>query len=159
MMSAISAHMRRLRSLLLLCALSGALYGVGAPGEALAKGRAIQGQVVDRNGQGLGMVSVSLAPGNVEIVTEPDGSFRIDYLRDARGERIRLSRRTEYQLLLFRVGWNEQQIAVSYQRGELILAPITLQEDIIRVESSDEDIDPGSHTDPAQNAGGSYEGE
>jgi hypothetical protein len=135
------------------------VLGLAIIGTAQAKGRAIEGQVVDRNGQGLGMVSVSLAPGNVEIVTEPDGSFRIDYLRDARGERIKIGRRTEYQVVLFRVGWHEQQLAVSYRRGELSLAPITLQEDIIRVENSDENIDPGSHTDPAQNAGGSYEGE
>lgn len=130
---------------------------IAAPAEA--RGRAIAGQVVDRNGAGLGMVSVSLAPGNVEIVTEPDGTFRIDYLRDGRGQRVRLERRTAYTLTVFRVGWHEQAVEVTYRRGELLLEPITLQEDVIRLENSTDDIDPARYVDPAQDAGGSYEGE
>ncbi len=135
------------------------LFLLFLPTLAVAKGHAIVGQVVDRNGKPVERVNVSLAPGNVEIVTDNSGGFRIDYLRDAEGNRIKLTKKTEYVLTFFRVGYNEDSLRLSYKRGELVLEPFTLQEDSIRVEYSPENIDPGRFIDQTQGSGGSYEGE
>lgn len=126
---------------------------------ALAKDSAIQGQVLDRNGQPIEKVNVSVDPGHVEIITDQDGNFRIDYLRDEQGNRIKLAKKTNYTVAFFKVGYNEATATLSYKRGVLQMEQITLIEDSIRLENSAADIDPGSLSDPAQNAGGSYEGE
>ena len=41
-------------------------------------------------GEPLPRAVVSLVPGNVELVTDRDGRFVIDYLRDQSGERVKL---------------------------------------------------------------------
>ena len=97
------------------------LFLLCLPVVAVAKGHAIVGQVIDRNGKPVERVNVALSPGNVEIITDNSGGFRIDYLRDADGNRIKLSKRTEYVLTFFRVGYNEESLQFSYKRGELIL--------------------------------------
>ncbi len=125
----------------------------------LAKGHVISGQVLDRNGEPLERVNVSLAPGNVEIITDENGMFRIDYLRDEEGNRIKLSRRTSYTLVLFKVGYHEESAVVEFRRGELVIEPITLEQETIRVEASGDDIDPAKAGESSQSAGGSYEGE
>jgi hypothetical protein len=135
------------------------LFLLCLPLTAVAKGHAIIGQVIDRNGKPVERVNVALSPGNVEIITDNSGGFRIDYLRDAEGNRIKLSKKTEYVLTFFRVGYNEESIRFSYKRGELILEPLTLQEDSIRVEYMPENIDPSRFNDQTQGSGGSYEGE
>jgi hypothetical protein len=125
----------------------------------LAKGHAISGQILDRNGKPLERVNVSLTPGNVEIITDENGMFRIDYLRDEEGNRIKLARRTSYALTLFKVGYHEESAVVEFRRGELVVEAITLEQETIRVESSGDDIDPSKAGDSSQSAGGSYEGE
>jgi hypothetical protein len=129
------------------------------PSVAMAKGKAIAGTVVDRNGQPVEKVNVSLNPGNVELVTDQDGAFRFEYLRDEAGERVKLARKTTYQVTCFKVGYHEATVEITYQHGELILEPLTLKEDTIRVENIGDNIDPGVYSDKAQNSGGSYEGE
>lgn len=121
--------------------------------------RQIAGQVVDRNGEGLARVNVRLEPGNVEIITDDEGRFLVDYLRDEEGNRIKLKRKSAYTVSLFKVGYHEATSEVNYLRGELVIEPIALTEDTVRVSNSDDDIDPARFTDRAQNAGGSYEGE
>ena len=126
---------------------------------ACATHHVITGQVLDRNGQPVERANVALAPGNVEIITDDDGRFAIDYSRDAEGTRAKLSRRTDYTVEFFKVGYHPQQQTFYYKRGEHPLEPVTLTEDTVRVETSIVDIDPAKFPDRQQAAGGSYEGE
>lgn len=128
-------------------------------GMAYAKGNAILGTVVDRNGEPMQSVNVSVAPGNVELITDENGAFRIDYLRDEEGNRVKLDKRTTYTVSLFSVGYHEESVTVEYRRGELVVEPITLEKETIRVEDGGDNIDPDAHPDGTQSAGGSYEGE
>jgi hypothetical protein len=144
------------RALLLAGVLVGGLL---APGSAWAKKPKLFGTVVNRNGEALARVNVKLSPGNVEIITDDTGKFTIDYLRDAEGNRVKLSKKTTYEFEYFKVGYAPQKVSVDFKRGELILEPITLQEDTISVKASNDNIDPGLYPDRAQNSGGSYEGE
>lgn len=121
--------------------------------------RSISGQVVNRNGEGLERVNVKIEPGNVEIITDDEGKFFLDYLRDEEGNRIKLKRRSDYQVELFKVGYHDEKSEIHYVRGELVVEPITLTEETIRVDTSQDDIDPGKYADRAQSSGGSYEGE
>jgi hypothetical protein len=128
------------------------------PSTALAA-NVIEGTVVDRNGKPLERVNVALDPGNVELVSDQDGTFHFDYLRDSTGNRVKLSRRTEYKVTYFKVGYHPESTVVEYKHGDLVLEPVTLKEDTIRVDPSLDNIDPGQFPDKAQNSGGSYEGE
>lgn len=121
--------------------------------------RSISGQVVDRNGNGLERVNVKLSPGNVELVTDDEGRFTLDYLRDEEGNRIHLKKKTAYTVDLFKIGFHDQSSDVSYTHGDLVLEPITMTEETISVDNTADDIDPARHPDQAQNSGGSYEGE
>lgn len=136
------------RALLLLLLLGGC-----------ATKRQISGQIVDRNGEGLARVNVRLEPGNVEIITDDEGRFLLDYLRDEEGNRVKLKKRTTYTVELFKVGFHEEKQELAYTRGELVVEPITLTEETVRVSNSSDDIDPARFTDRAQSSGGSYEGE
>lgn len=120
---------------------------------------AISGAVVDRNGDPVERVIVSLDPGDVELLTDTDGAFRINYMRDETGQRVKLDRRRTYTIELFRLGYHVSRQDVSYTRGELILEPITLTEDTVRVEAPAAEIDPGSLKERPEGAGATYEGE
>ena len=120
---------------------------------------AINGSIVDRNGEPLERVVVGLEPGNVELVTDENGRFTIDYLRNETGERVRLTRRTEYQLSAFKPGFHDASTSLYFKRGELYVEPLTMTEDTIRVEAGSENLDPGLYPDRAQNNGAAYEGE
>jgi hypothetical protein len=146
--------MNQIRRLLLVL-VGGALLS----GPAIARTHALNGQVLDRNGKPVERVNVRVSPGNVEIVTDDAGRFRIDYLRDASGERIRLARRTTYTFTFFKLGFHQVETTVDYTRGELDVAAITLREDTIEVRASTDDIDPAATTARDAGAGGSYEGE
>ena len=130
-----------------------ALYAAGCAHHA------IRGQVLDRNGQPMDRVIVSLDPGNVELITDAEGRFEIDYLRDESGQRVRLSRRQDYQIEAFRAGFHPATAQVHYRRGELVLDPLTLTEDTIRLRPSEVNIDPARFPDRAHSAGTNYEGE
>lgn len=121
--------------------------------------RAIHGQVVDRNGEPMDRVVVSLEPGNIELVTDSDGRFVIDYLRNDDGERKNLSTRQAYTLEAFRAGYHVEGITFDYARGALVLDPLTLTEDTIRIGPSEADIDPDRFPDQTGSAGSTYEGE
>lgn len=120
---------------------------------------AIVGQVVDRNGRPVGRANVTLTPGNVELITDDDGRFMIDYLRDAEGTRTKLGRRTDYSIEYFKVGYHTQKATFYYKNGELTLDPVSLVEDTVRVDAAGAPFDPGAYPDRGQEAGGSYEGE
>ena len=120
---------------------------------------AINGRVVDRNGSPVERVVVSVAPGDVETLTGPDGVFMVDYLRDVEGERVRLRKRTLYAVELFRTGYHVSRHEVEYRRGELFLEPFTLAEDTIHVPAGVDNIDPALFPERSQSTGATYEGE
>lgn len=130
-----------------------------APGVAWAKKPAIFGSVVDRNGDSIAMVNVSMRPGEVEIVSDAKGEFMIDYWRDEEGNRIKFQKRTEYTIEYFKVGYHPEKQTFYFKRGELFLEPVVLKEETIGVKASSDNIDPGLYPDRAQSGGGSYEGE
>lgn len=129
------------------------------PGIAWAKKPAIYGSVVDRNGETVARVNVKMAPGNVEIITDESGKFKIDYLRDDEGNRIKLNKRVDYEIEYFKLGYHPEKQSFYFKRGELFLEPVTLKEDSIAVKTSSDNIDPGLYPDRSQTGGGSYEGE
>jgi hypothetical protein len=144
-----------LRSLFATVALALAI----APGTALAAKHSIAGTVVNRNGDPVERVNVTLSPGNVEIITDETGKFLIDYLRDDEGNRTKLSKRTDYTVTFFKVGFHEETQTFFYKRGELVIEPVTLKEDTIKIDPSSDNIDPATYPSRQQDAGGSYEGE
>ncbi|MBN1336944.1 MAG: carboxypeptidase regulatory-like domain-containing protein [Deltaproteobacteria bacterium] len=126
---------------------------------ACAPHHVISGSILDRNGQPVERVIVGLQPGGVELVTDAQGGFSIDYLRDANGNRTRLRRRTDYTLSAVKTGFHDATKIFHFTRGELQLDPLTLTEDTIRVEAGVENLDPAIYPDRAQNDGATYEGE
>ncbi len=130
-----------------------------APSTAWAGKHSISGTLLDRNGEPLERVNVTLSPGNVEIITDETGKFLVDYLRDEEGNRVRLGKRTEYTVTFFKVGYHEEKVTFFYKRGEHVLEPVTLKEETIKVDPSSDNIDPAGVTNRQQDAGGSYEGE
>lgn len=128
-------------------------------GTACARHHAVIGKVVDRNGEPMDKVVISMQPGGVEMITDSNGAFMIDYLRDEQGQRTKLSRKTDYSIEVFRTGYNVHSDSFYFKNGELFLDPITLAEDTIRVENSPDNIDPAQFPDRSQSAGAAYEGE
>jgi len=121
---------------------------------------AVMGTVTDRNGEPLDRAIIKLDPGNVQLVTDQNGYYEIDYLRDNEsGERTKFDKRTLYEVEVFKPGFHVEAVSVEYKRGELILEPIVLKEDSIRVVGSDADIDPASMPQPTESEGASYQGE
>jgi hypothetical protein len=126
---------------------------------AFAGRNAIGGQITDRNGDPIERASVSLAPGNVSLVTDAEGRFAIDYLRDAAGTRTHLDKKTEYKLEVYKPGFHPYSVAVYYKKGAVELEVITLAEDAVRIEEVPVNLDPGAYTDPTHSAGANYEGQ
>lgn len=134
-----------------------ALLALCAP--ALAGRNAISGQVVDRNGQPLDRAIVSLAPGNVQLVTDREGRFVIDYLRDEGGDRIRLAKKTAYAFDVFKPGFHTFSLQLAYRKGSVAIDTITLTEETIAVQDQGENLDPGLYGDATHAAGANYEGQ
>jgi hypothetical protein len=120
---------------------------------------AIQGQILDPSGRPVDKAVVALRPGNVKVVTDSDGRFIIDYLRAEDGSRTRLSRRTRYELEAFRLGYHPRAMSVDYRGGALLLDPVQLDPDTIRLQWSGEGVDPAELQERATAAGAAYEGE
>lgn len=132
---------------------------VGLASDARASGQGIGGRVVDRNGEPVSRAIVSLEPGNVELVTDRDGRFQIDYLRDASGERVRLERKTDYTLEVFKAGYHAFTAPVAYRRGTLEVETVTMIEESIDVKDMPENLDPALYSARTQSSGANYEGE
>lgn len=105
---------------------------------------AIGGQIMDRNGQPVQKAMVSLEPGGIELVTDREGRFTITYLRDGQGERVKLTKRTDYVLQVIKPGFHSQSIDVQYVRGVLLLEPVMLVAETIAVTDDRADLDPGA---------------
>ena len=121
--------------------------------------RAISGEIINRNGEPVDRVIISLTPGDVEIITDSTGAFRIDYLRDAHGNRVPLDARTEYHLEAFRPGFHVAEAGLYFRRGQVVMDPITLVEDTIRIQPSELSLDPADYPERTHSTGTSYEGE
>ena len=119
----------------------------------------IAGRVVDRNGEPMSRAIVSLSPGNVELVTDRDGRFLVDYLRDEAGERVKMQKKTEYALTVFKPGYHDFAVTVPYRKGALEVETVTMVEETIAVEDFPENLDPALYSRPAQSAGATYEGQ
>ncbi len=130
-----------------------------SPAAALASRHHITGTVTDRNGEPVDRAIVSLSPGNVEMVTDREGQFRIDYLRDDDGERIRLARRTDYEIEVFKPGYHPDSREFFYRRGGLELVPFTLVEETIQIHDEGDNLDPDLFSDSTSNTGATYEGQ
>jgi hypothetical protein len=120
---------------------------------------AIEGDVVDRNGEPVHRAIVTLLPGNVQMVTDRDGHFIINYLRNDEGKRIRLAKRTDYVVEVFKPGFHAANKAVAYRRGLYVVEGFTLIDEAIRVEDLDDNLDPSLYTDPSHSSGATYEGQ
>lgn len=119
----------------------------------------IEGTVIDRNGDPVAQAIVQLEPGEVQLVTDRDGHFSIDYLRDRAGERTRLLPRMTYTLEVFRPGFHVYLSEVDYVRGALDVGVITLVEDTIAVRDDGVNLDPGAYTTTTSATGANYEGQ
>ena len=129
------------------------------PSTALAGRHFIAGQVVDRNGEPVDRAVVSLTPGRVELVTDREGRFLIDYLRDDDGERIKLSKKTDYQLEVFKPGFHAETRSFFYKKGSMELKAFTMVEETIDIRDEGENLDPELFSEQTSNTGATYEGQ
>lgn len=120
---------------------------------------AITGQVLDRNGEPVDRAIISLSPGNVEMVTDREGKFLIDYLRDNEGQRVNLLKRQQYDLEVFKVGFHVETRSFLYKRGPALIEIITLTEDTIAIQDDGKDLTESLESKPTHSAGANYEGQ
>lgn len=130
---------------------------------AWAGNHAISGVVTDRNGAPIARAQVRLVPederrGTFLMVTDPEGKFLIDYLREADGDRTKLAKKMGYSLEIFKPGYHTISNRFFYKRGEVRLDTVVLLEDTIRVEEDSLDLSNHLERDSAS-GGGSYEGQ
>ena len=126
--------------------------------QAFAK-NTISGTVSDRNGTPIARTLITIAPGNMQIVTDEEGHFLLDYLRDDQGKRTKLKKKTNYSIEAFKVGYHIERKTFFYKRGEIALDSIMLIEDTIEVDDDGRMIDPTLYVKPTQSTGVNYEGE
>ena len=119
----------------------------------------ITGEVVDRNGKPVEKVIVSLMPGNVELVTDRDGRFLIDYLRGPEGQRIRLEKRTDYDLELYKPGFHLETRSFYYKKGAIQVETVQMTEDTIEVHGDNADLQESLVDKPTHSSGANYEGQ
>lgn len=136
-----------------------ALAVAGWPSPSFAGKNYIAGQVLDRNGDPVERAIVTLAPGNVQLITDADGKFVIDYARDGTGQRVKLGTKVDYKLEVFKPGFHTEALKFFYKHGAIAVDEITLKEDTIRVDDDGENLDPGLFSDRSQSSGATYEGQ
>ena len=137
-----------------------ALIGTMALGtDAWAGRHYVTGVVTDRNGDPVDSAIISLSPGGVQLVTDRDGQFLIDYLRDDEGNRVNLSKKTSYKIEVFKAGFHVYATSTWYKKGPLELAPIALVEETIAIDDNLTDLDPANYPTSTHSAGANYEGQ
>ena len=119
----------------------------------------ISGAVTDRNGLPVSRAIVTLSPGNVQLVTDADGRYLIDYLRDEAGERTKLLRRTDYEIEIYKPGYHPENRGFHYKKGAIQVESIVVLEDTIHIDDDDANLDPSLYADRAQSDGANYEGQ
>ena len=126
---------------------------------ALAGNNSISGAVQDRNGNPIDQAIVALKPGNVELVTDREGKFFIDYLRSEQGNRIKLKAKREFSLEIFKVGFHTETRTFFYRRGPVTLETIRLIEETIQIHDDNADLSETLDAKPTHSAGANYEGQ
>lgn len=114
--------------------------GLAAAGAANAA-NLIEGKVVDRNGEPMTRALIELSPGNVELVTDRSGAFQIDYLRDTQGERVKLEKKTVYELKILKAGYHAHTISVPYRHGPFLVEPVVMVPVTIEVDDIRQNLD------------------
>lgn len=135
------------------------LFGLLLAPSALAGRHYIEGQVVSRNGEPLDRAVISLQPGFVELVTDREGRFLIDYLRREDGTRTKMARKTLYTLEIYKPGFHVKSIQIDYRKGPLALDAAVLVEETIELREDDSPIGTELYSDRADSTGVSYEGQ
>jgi len=130
----------------------------GALLTACAGHRVITGAVTDHRGAAMDRAIVRLSPGDLEIMTDREGHFLIDFLRDG-DERMHVTPRTSYTLDVFKPGYHVVETTFFYTRGQQILDNITLVPDVLRVQDDGEDLVPTLDDDHTTSGGATYEGQ
>ena len=128
-------------------------------GPALAGKHMIIGTVLDRNGEPVDRAIVSLTPGNVQLVTDREGKFLIDYLRGDDDKRIKLAKKTDYTLEVFKPGVHINNQQFFYKNKLMALATITMVGDRIEIRDDGANIDPALYGDETHSSGANYEGQ
>ncbi|MFT6158106.1 MAG: hypothetical protein ACJA00_000677, partial [Myxococcota bacterium] len=86
--------------------------------------RIITGVVTDASGQPLDRAIVRLEPGNIEMVTDREGQFTIEYLRTEDASRTGIGKRQTYILDVFKPGFSIEQREFYYKAGALSVGAI-----------------------------------
>lgn len=143
--------------------LAGLALLVAAP--ASAGKHYIAGRIIDRNGDPIDQAVVTLTPkdedaaANVQLVTDREGRYLVDYLRDDEGERTKLSKRVDYVLEVFKPGFHTRELDFYYKKGELQVDTLMMTEDTIEVHADDAELDPQAYDQSTQSSGATYEGQ
>lgn len=132
---------------------------------AVAGNHYITGRITDRNGDPVDQAVVTLKPtddeetANVQLVTDREGRFLIDYLRDDDGERTKLSKRSEYVVEVYKPGFHTRELEFYYKKGEFQLDTLMMTEDTIVVNDDGAELDPSAYDQRTHSAGATYEGQ
>ena len=93
------------------------------------------------------------------MVTDREGRFLIQYLRDEDGKRLKLAKRSDYEIEAYKVGFHTESRAFFYKRGEIKLVSIQLTEDTILIHDDGADLSETFENKPTHSAGANYEGQ
>lgn len=116
------------------------VYDDSAPSKRRGEPDKMFGRVVDRNDKPLSRVSITIAPGEVERISNRWGEYEVDYLFSAEGERMSLGKNKDYAISAFKAGYREAVQVVRFSGGTLEVPTITLVEDTIRMSDDDDEI-------------------
>ena len=136
-----------------------------AAAPALAGNHYIAGRIIDRNGDPIDQAVVTLRPKdadkdvNVQLVTDREGRFLVDYLRDDEGERTKLAKRSDYAIEVYKPGFHIREVEVYYKKGELQVDTVMMTEDTITVHDDDAELDPDGYDQRTHSSGANYEGQ
>ena len=128
-------------------------------GTGCGASRAITGTITDADGRPLDRAIVSMEPGGVQLVTNREGEFVIDYLRDESSDRTALQKKQTYTLDVYKPGFSIQQLDLYYKGGEHIVAPIALSTEQLSVQDDGQNLVPSLELDRTSTGGATYEGQ
>lgn len=121
--------------------------------------RVITGMVTDASGQPLDNAIIRLEPGNIELVTDRQGQFVIEYLRTDDASRTGIAKRQTYVLDVFKPGFSIEQREFYYKSGAHLVGAIPLTPEVLRVQDDGENLVPSLQAEPTNTGGATYEGQ
>ena len=133
--------------------------------QAQAADHHISGLVIDRNGNPVGQAMITLTHQDedealdVQLVTDREGRFLVDYLRNNEGEREKLDKKADYAVEVYKPGYHTQTVAFYYKKGIYQVQTVMLTEETVSVQDDDADLDPAEYDRPTQSSGATYEGQ